>query len=117
MTVEALSEFFNKVEEDVSLQKELESLRVEEQEATIRYQALADFGHQHGYEFTTEEVEQLQQVRKAMLAEESEELSEEQLEAVAGGFFKIPSFIREPLKNVATSLAKKGTEYLVNRLL
>ncbi len=81
MSVQSLSEFMDKLVEDESLQKEMDSVTANKEDMPAS-QAIADLGIKHGYNFTAEEALQL---RQAILERESGELSEAQLEAVAGG--------------------------------
>lgn len=93
MTVEAINSFANKAAQDAELRKEIETT------AGISLQALLDMNPEqlqaankdypgvvtqiaakNGFEFSREEL--LEQIR---VATSSEELSDEQLEAVAGG--------------------------------
>ena len=81
MSIEVVAEFTNKLAENESLQQELQSA-IEGKEGLDASQAVSELGAKHGYEFTAEEAETLRQL---VLANQSGELNEEQLEAVAGG--------------------------------
>ncbi len=83
MSLTAVAEFTNKLVEEPSLQQELGSA-IGEKEGLIAAETVADIGAKYGYNFTAEEAQEL---RELVLASESGELSDEQLEAVAGGFF------------------------------
>lgn len=84
MSVESLQEFVSRVEGDSSLQQELETA-VAGKDGLAASQAVSEVGAKYGYSFTAEEAEA---GRKAVLAEESGELSEGELESVAGGFLR-----------------------------
>ena len=79
MTIEAVNQFLTKVNEDKNLQAEV-SQAVESENKT---QAVASLAAKHGYEFTPEELGS--QVEQVMEAQKESELSEAELEAVAGG--------------------------------
>jgi predicted ribosomally synthesized peptide with nif11-like leader len=81
MSIEAVAEFTKKLAEDESLQQELQSA-IEGKEGLDASQAVSELGAKHSYEFTAEEA---QYTREFILESKSDELSEEQLEAVAGG--------------------------------
>ena len=81
MSIQSVTEFINKLPGDQSLQEEVKSATANK-EITLASQAVAELAARHGYEFTAEEA---MQVHQALSAEESDELNEEQLEAVAGG--------------------------------
>jgi predicted ribosomally synthesized peptide with nif11-like leader len=74
MSIEAVNQFLTKVSEDQQLQAEL----AQAMEAENNRQATAELGAKHGYDFTPEELE-------AEVKNRQSELSEEALEAVAGG--------------------------------
>ncbi|MGL5804335.1 MAG: Nif11-like leader peptide family natural product precursor [Xenococcaceae cyanobacterium] len=76
MSIEAVNQFLQKVSEDTSLQSKLAQILNSEnacQEAT-------NLGSKHGYMFTPDEIE-----TEIQNYQNSEELNEEELEAVAGG--------------------------------
>lgn len=81
MSIEAVAEFTNKLAEDEVLQQELQSV-AGDKEALEASQSVSELGAKYGYEFTAEEAQTLRQI---ILAQQSGELSEDQLEAVAGG--------------------------------
>ncbi len=84
MSVEAVTQFLEKVTEDEKLQQELTStLESQENERA----AATQLGARYGYEFTQDELWQEVQKRKnqAQQRQEAGELSDEELEAVAGG--------------------------------
>ena len=83
MTTVAVQEFFNKVAEDEALQAEL----VKAMEAENDRQAVTDLAEKKGYDFTPEELWAEVQKRQAEAEKKPEagELSDEELEAVAGG--------------------------------
>lgn len=84
MSQQAVADFMKKVNEDESLQKEFDSVVTNNEGISATNQALADLGVNHGYEITAEDMEKLRLALKAQ-TEESDELSEEALETVAGG--------------------------------
>ena len=83
MTIETVNQFLTKVNQDGNLQTELSQAMSTED----KYQATTELAAKYGYEFTPEElsarIEELESVRAKESA--NEELSEEELEAVAGG--------------------------------
>jgi predicted ribosomally synthesized peptide with nif11-like leader len=81
MSIEAVAEFTNKLAEDQSLQAEIKSA-IDDKVGLEASQMVSEIGAKHGYEFTAEEAETLRQL---VLAHESGELNDDQLEAVAGG--------------------------------
>ncbi|MDJ0716250.1 MAG: Nif11-like leader peptide family natural product precursor [Prochloraceae cyanobacterium] len=86
MSVQSLSEFMNKLVEDESLQKEIESVTANKEEGMPPSQAIADLGIKHGYDFTEEELIAVVEEMEQLKAKEAE-MSEEDLEAVAGGCY------------------------------
>ncbi|MCA1992636.1 MAG: Nif11-like leader peptide family RiPP precursor [Coleofasciculus sp. S288] len=106
MSIEAVADFTKRLTEDASLQEELRAA-VGDKEGMEASQAVADLGSKHGYSFTAEEA---QQVRDYVVANESGELSEEQLEAVAGGGpigRAIGAWVGDKLGDAVSSLFKK----------
>lgn len=81
MSIEAVAKFTNKLAEDEALQQEIKCA-IGDKEGLDASQTVSELGAKHGYEFTAKEAQTLRQV---VLANQSGELSEEQLEAVAGG--------------------------------
>jgi predicted ribosomally synthesized peptide with nif11-like leader len=83
MSIEAVNQFLQKVSEDNSLQEELAKALDSENDR----QAATDLGAKHGYMFTPDELGTEIQNRQGVFQQNqsSEELSEEELEAVAGG--------------------------------
>jgi predicted ribosomally synthesized peptide with nif11-like leader len=71
MSIQSATEFMNHVEANTSLQEKLEPINSPEE--------LIRLARQEGYEFTTEEI------KSVTSSAQPEELSEEQLDAVAGG--------------------------------
>ena len=83
MTVEAVNQFLEKVSEDEKLQEELaKALEVENDR-----EAATELAGKYGYEFNSDELWQEVQKRQTDLQQRQEagELSDEELEAVAGG--------------------------------
>ena len=85
MSQQAVADFMTKVSENESLQKEFDSV-LDHNEGMSVNQALADLGVNHGYEITAEDMEKLRLALKAQKGE-SDELSEDELETVAGGLW------------------------------
>jgi predicted ribosomally synthesized peptide with nif11-like leader len=80
MSSQAVIDFLNRVVADAALQQELQAA-VEGKAATG--EAIAAVARRHGHDF---DVAELTQVVEAINAGGSRELSDEELEAVAGGF-------------------------------
>ena len=83
MSTQAVNEFLQKVTEDPQLQEELAKAL----EAENDRQAATDLAAKHGYQFTADELWAEIQHRQSELgqSQDSGELNEEELEAVAGG--------------------------------
>ncbi|MGD1913914.1 MAG: Nif11-like leader peptide family natural product precursor [Rivularia sp. (in: cyanobacteria)] len=80
MSIDAVNQFLEKVAQDSKIQEELAQVM----EAEDHRQAAVELGAKHGFEFTSEEL--MTEVEKRQQAAiESGQLSEEELEAVAGG--------------------------------
>lgn len=80
MSIDAVNQFLEKVAQDSKIQEELAQVM----EAEDHRQAAVELGAKHGFEFTVEEL--ITEVEKRQQAAiESGQLSEEELEAVAGG--------------------------------
>ena len=115
MSEQAVADFFNKVSEDESLQKEVDSIFANNEGTSIN-QPLADVAVKHGYEITAEDMEQLRLAIKAQ-NEKSDELNDEELEAVAGGFsVPMPNFtsMGETVNVPISTLAKAATGAAIN---
>jgi predicted ribosomally synthesized peptide with nif11-like leader len=84
MSIQAVNQFLTKVGEDQQLQAEL----AQAMEAENDRQAATELGAKHGYEFTPEELASEVENRQSEFQsrQSANELSEEELEAVAGGF-------------------------------
>ena len=80
MTISAVQEFLTKVGEDQSLQAEL----TQALEGGNERQAVTKLGQSKGYEFSSEELMAEIQKRQAA-AEQADQLSDDDLEEVAGG--------------------------------
>ncbi|MEL6929000.1 MAG: Nif11-like leader peptide family natural product precursor [Cyanobacteria bacterium J06600_6] len=91
MTTSAVQEFLTKVETDETLQGELANAL----EAEDDRQAVTELADSKGYDFTPEELWAEVQKRQAEAeAKQAEgELSDEELEAVAGGEFLVGSAV------------------------
>ena len=109
MSEQAVADFFNKVSEDESLQKEVDSIFANNEGTSIN-QPLADVAVKHGYEITAEDMEQLRLAIKAQ-NEKSDELNDEELEAVAGG-----GFVTMAASSLAMGLVDKATSYLISKI-
>ncbi|WNZ43910.1 Nif11-like leader peptide family natural product precursor [Leptolyngbya boryana CZ1] len=85
MSVEAVNQFLQKVAEDQSLQTELASVLGTPNDRDLT----TELAKQNGYDFTSEELWAEVQKRQAELTQKQEagelEMSDEELEAVAGG--------------------------------
>jgi predicted ribosomally synthesized peptide with nif11-like leader len=83
MSIEAVNQFLQKVSEDTSLQEELAKALDSQNDR----QAATDLGAKHGYMFTPDELGTEIQNRQSEFQQNpsNAELSEEELEAVAGG--------------------------------
>ena len=83
MSIEAVNQFLTKVSEDQELQAELATAM----EAEDDRQASTELAAKHGYDFTPEELASEMENRQSEFQSkhEANELSEEELEAVAGG--------------------------------
>ncbi|AFY58614.1 bacteriocin propeptide, TIGR03798 family [Rivularia sp. PCC 7116] len=80
MSVEAVNQFLTKVAEDAQLQEELAKAMQSENDR----QAVTELANNKGYDFTGDEL--MQEIEKRQqAAADAGELSEEELEAVAGG--------------------------------
>ena len=83
MSIEAVNQFLTKVSEDQQLQAEL----AQAMEAENDRQAATELAAKYGYEFTADELASEIQNRQSEFQsnQEVDTLSEEELEAVAGG--------------------------------
>ncbi|AFY58615.1 bacteriocin propeptide, TIGR03798 family/class IIb bacteriocin, lactobin A/cerein 7B family [Rivularia sp. PCC 7116] len=80
MSTQTVNQFFEKVSEDPELQQKL----VKAIESENDRQAVTDLAAQEGFQFTSDELwEEIKNRQQAII--DSGELSEEELEAVAGG--------------------------------
>jgi predicted ribosomally synthesized peptide with nif11-like leader len=82
-TMSAVQEFLTKVSEDQALQEELAKAMESENDR----QAVTELAKSKGYEFTTEELSSAIEAAQAEIQAQMEggELSEDELESVAGG--------------------------------
>ena len=79
MTIEAVNQFLTKVNHDEKFHSELSQAMETKRDLT----AAVELAARHGYEFTLEELAaQIEQLKRIQAGEQ---LSEEELEAVAGG--------------------------------
>ncbi|MCA1993914.1 MAG: Nif11-like leader peptide family natural product precursor [Coleofasciculus sp. S288] len=83
MSVEAVAQFLERVNQDTALQQEL-AQAVESSAPGEDRVAAAEIGAKYGYSFTPDEIGETMEA--AQKQQSGEELSEEELEAVAGGF-------------------------------
>jgi predicted ribosomally synthesized peptide with nif11-like leader len=92
MSIEAVEEFFEKAEDDASLREAIRSM-LEGKEA-FGCCAFAALAAEHGFQFTPEEMHDgIERLRKL---DEERELTDEDLEHVAGGtrqHFMLPHFV------------------------
>ena len=102
MTIEAVNQFLQKVSEDNSLQEELSQALNSENDR----QAATDLGAKHGYMFTSEELGTEIQNRQSEFQQNpsNAELSEAELETVAGGI--TPAVITATAATAAASIGK-----------
>lgn len=91
MSIAAVEAFLDKVQTDEELQKELATAL----EAENDRQAVTDLANSKNYEFTPDELWAEIQKRQedALARQQSGELSDEELEAVAGGEFVVGSVL------------------------
>ena len=84
MSTQAVNQFLQKVTEDSQLQQELAKAL----EGENNSQSVIDLAVKHGYQFTADEFWAEIQNRQSEFQQkqDAEELNEEELEAVAGGF-------------------------------
>jgi predicted ribosomally synthesized peptide with nif11-like leader len=93
MTIEAVEKFFEKADEDKALQAQIrEMIEGKEEYGCCAFAALAA---EHGFEFTPEEMhEGIERLREL---DEERELTDEDLEHVAGGasqqLFALPRYV------------------------
>lgn len=89
MTTASVQDFLSKVSEDTALQSELAQALESENDA----EAVTTLARSKGYEFSVDELQAEIQNRQAEITkrQESGELSEDELEAVAGGNLGIPT--------------------------
>jgi predicted ribosomally synthesized peptide with nif11-like leader len=89
MSVEAVNQFLVRVSEDEKLQQDLANIL--EAEGNDR-EAVTELGATYGYQFTPEELwAEIQNRQSEFLpSQQAGELSDEELEAVAGGWKKPP---------------------------
>ncbi len=80
MSIKALNQFLQKANEDEQLAQEIANVLESENDTA----AVIKLAQTKGYQFTADEL--LAEVHKRPYQQELEELSEEELEAVAGGF-------------------------------
>ena len=101
MSIEAVNQFLTKVAEDQELQAEL----AQAMEAENDRQAATELGAKHGFKFTSEELasEIANRQSKFQTQQSANELSEEELECVAGGNATIDAINRagDNLENAA----------------
>ena len=83
MSLEAVNQFLERVNQDPALQQEL-AQAVESAAPGEDRVAAAEIGAKYGYSFTPDEIGETMEATQKQ--QSGEELSEEELEAVAGGF-------------------------------
>jgi predicted ribosomally synthesized peptide with nif11-like leader len=89
MSIQAVQDFLQAVSTDEALQNQLASAM----DASNDRAAVAELANRNGYDFTPDELWQEIQARQSTIEANNEtQLSDEELEAVAGGsFFGIPT--------------------------
>ena len=92
--IASFNEFQNEVMKNSALQEQFKTVVATSPESLG--ELAVKLGAERGYSFTTSEVEQTLAAQNA--ASEAGELSDEELEAVAGGFLFIPALIKLGLK-------------------
>ena len=97
MSIAAVQEFLGKVSEDQALQKDLAKAL----EAENDRQAVTDLAKSKGYDFSSEELAAEVERRQQEVAnrQEAGELSDEELEAVAGGACS-PLFVKTAVATI-----------------
>ncbi|MDJ0650319.1 MAG: Nif11-like leader peptide family RiPP precursor [Xenococcaceae cyanobacterium MO_188.B19] len=105
MTIEAVNQFLTKVGEDQQLQAELAQVM----EAENDCQAATELAAKYGYDFTPEELASEIEKRQNEFQnnDTSDELSEEELESVAGGACT-PAVLLGPSFNATIKMTPKG---------
>ena len=83
MSAEAVAQFLERVNQDSALQEELTQAINASQPGADRV-AASEIGAKYGYSFTADEIGEAMEAVEQQ--QSGEELSEEELEAVAGGF-------------------------------
>jgi predicted ribosomally synthesized peptide with nif11-like leader len=108
MSMSAVQDFFAKIAEDQSLQEEL----AKAMEAENDRQAVTDLAHSKGFDFTPEELAQEIQNRQAEAQRQIEagELSEDELESVAGGEFMVVSMVKSMLGSVSPQVGSVSVQ-------
>lgn len=103
MSAIAVQEFLEKVQTDESLAQEL----IKALEAENDREAVAELATSKGYEITSQELWAEVQKRQEDLKQRQDagELSDEELEAVAGGTFVLTAFVFTVLITAANSVA------------
>ena len=107
MSMTAVQDFLGKVSEDQALQHDLAKAL----EAENDRQAVTDLAKSKGYDFSPEELAAEVERRQEEVArrQEAGELSDEELEAVAGGEFVISASFTALIGSIATSVASATT--------
>jgi predicted ribosomally synthesized peptide with nif11-like leader len=104
MSIEAVNQFLQKVSKDTSLQEEL-ALALKSENDCL---AATDLAAKHGYMFAPEELSTEIKNRQSEVQQNtsSEEISEEELETVAGGITPIAAAIAGGVAGVTASKKK-----------
>lgn len=111
MSTTAVQEFLDKVGEDEALQADLaKALEAENDRA-----AVTDLAQSKGYEFTPEELaaEVAKRQQEAMQRQEAGELSDEELEAVAGGELATTAVISAVTATISASIGSASLSYTI----
>ena len=94
MSIQAVNQFLEKVAQDNKIQEEL----AQAMQAENDRQAVVELGAKNGFEFTGEEL-MTEIEKRQQAAADSGELSEEELEAVAGGACS-PMFVKTAVATI-----------------
>ena len=107
MSAMAVQEFLDKVAEDPALQTDL----AKAMEAENDRQAVTDLAKSKGYDFSAEELAVEVGRRQQQIAQRQEagELSDEELEAVAGGEFVISAVMSIAVGGISVGVASVQT--------
>ena len=99
MSTVSVQDFLNKVSEDQALQAEV----AKAMEAENDREAVTKLANSKGYDFSTEDLKTEIEAREADFAKRQEagELSDDELEAVAGGFYTLTQYAARAISKSA----------------